>query len=359
MLAHAQRLAAFDADYLELLIPVCSLLSAFTIALVLLSDIWYWIASAALLVLAGGSLALDGSAASAEPMVAADPAPEGASRRARVDLVCVGAVTCAAYALVKFAGGSPFDPAWAASGIWNGVPHLFGVLAAVLIAVLSLTHLRRFTMAAIMKIVTPALIMAVLLLLRPEAWCATVAGILMALAETPLVVFVTLWSLKLARRGLAPAALGFGALMGSAQLGILVGSALLTPGDGSGLNFAVTLSVLAGAFACACSLVPSEARDSAPVLRSAAEPAAVTIPAVGARTIDDACAELAAQAGLSAREFEVLRLLARGHGRAYIRDELVISKNTIATHARHIYQKTGAHSQQELIVLVQGRMGER
>ena len=73
----------------------------------------------------------------------------------------------------------------------------------------------------------------------------------------------------------------------------------------------------------------------------------------------EACAEIAAQAGLSARELEVLRLLARGHGRAYIRDELVISKNTIATHARHIYQKTGAHSQQELIVLVQGRMGAR
>ena len=70
--------------------------------------------------------------------------------------------------------------------------------------------------------------------------------------------------------------------------------------------------------------------------------------------MDNACAAISEHFGLSEREREVLLLLARGHSRAYIRDALFISKNTIATHARHIYQKTGTHSQQELIVLVEG-----
>ena len=369
MLAHAERLAARDADYLELLIPLCSLLSVFTVALEALPGAWYWWLAAALLVLAGAALMRPcrasgdvGSGSGPGPRIASASVPALADtrRRARAELARVGVVTCAAYALIKFAGGSPFDPAYAGSGIWNGVPHLFGVLVAVLIAVLSLSHFRRLTMAAIMKIVSPSLVIATLLILRPEPWCSAVAGILMAVAETPLVVFVTLWALKLARHGLADARVSFGVLMGSAQLGIFLGSLLLAPGDGSGLAAGLGVAVLCGAFACACSLVPSEAReddhaDAAAPVAPAAPPGA----AAQARTLDDACAELATQAGLSARELDVLRLLARGYGRAYIRDELVISKNTIATHARHIYQKTGAHSQQELIVLVQGSVSSR
>lgn len=57
--------------------------------------------------------------------------------------------------------------------------------------------------------------------------------------------------------------------------------------------------------------------------------------------------------GLTAREREILLLLVRGRDRAFIRDALYISKNTIATHIKHIYQKTGAHSQQDLITLLE------
>ncbi|WP_270296185.1 LuxR C-terminal-related transcriptional regulator [Eggerthella sinensis] len=37
-----------------------------------------------------------------------------------------------------------------------------------------------------------------------------------------------------------------------------------------------------------------------------------------------------------------------------MRDTLVLSKNTVATHVKHIYQKLDVHSQQELLDLVQG-----
>lgn len=65
------------------------------------------------------------------------------------------------------------------------------------------------------------------------------------------------------------------------------------------------------------------------------------------------CDALVAQYGLSARETDVLRLLARGRDVPYIAEELVISKNTVRTHMRNIFQKTGVHSRQEVIDLLE------
>jgi HD-GYP domain-containing protein (c-di-GMP phosphodiesterase class II) len=49
-------------------------------------------------------------------------------------------------------------------------------------------------------------------------------------------------------------------------------------------------------------------------------------------------------AGLTAREVEVLRLLARGLSNKQIAEHLVISPKTVATHAEHIYAKINAPS---------------
>lgn len=61
---------------------------------------------------------------------------------------------------------------------------------------------------------------------------------------------------------------------------------------------------------------------------------------------------LAREHGLTPREAEVFALLAQGRSIPYIRDELIISRETAATHAKHIYAKLGVHSRQELIDLV-------
>ena len=62
------------------------------------------------------------------------------------------------------------------------------------------------------------------------------------------------------------------------------------------------------------------------------------------RRLDAVCTQLAAQGALSGRETEILQYLARGRSQPYIRDELVLSKNTVATHVKHIYQKLEVHS---------------
>ena len=68
--------------------------------------------------------------------------------------------------------------------------------------------------------------------------------------------------------------------------------------------------------------------------------------------IDARIRELARTAALTPRETEVFDLLARGRSIPYVRDALVISKETAATHAKHIYAKLDVHSRQELIDLV-------
>lgn len=68
---------------------------------------------------------------------------------------------------------------------------------------------------------------------------------------------------------------------------------------------------------------------------------------------DRACTTLASEAKLTAREAEVLALLARGRTIGYVADELVIAQNTAKGYVKNVYAKLGIHSRQELIDAVE------
>ena len=70
--------------------------------------------------------------------------------------------------------------------------------------------------------------------------------------------------------------------------------------------------------------------------------------------LEESCARLGDEFGLTEREREVFLLLAHGRNGRYIMDNLVISRNTAKTHIKHIYSKLGVHSHQELIDLATG-----
>ena len=53
--------------------------------------------------------------------------------------------------------------------------------------------------------------------------------------------------------------------------------------------------------------------------------------------------------GLTPREEDILRLLAKGHRSKEIADELCIGTGTVNTHVRHIYEKLHAKDRQEAI----------
>lgn len=67
------------------------------------------------------------------------------------------------------------------------------------------------------------------------------------------------------------------------------------------------------------------------------------------------CTAAVARYGLTPREGDVLRLLARGRSVPFIADELHISQSTTKGHVRHIYEKMGVASKQELLARIEGR----
>lgn len=64
------------------------------------------------------------------------------------------------------------------------------------------------------------------------------------------------------------------------------------------------------------------------------------------------CRILAEEHGLTPRELDVLRYLAQDKTLGQIAEGLVLSRNTVKMHTKHVYQKLEVHSKQEAITLV-------
>ena len=64
------------------------------------------------------------------------------------------------------------------------------------------------------------------------------------------------------------------------------------------------------------------------------------------------CAEVAARGRLTPREGEVLELLAQGKSLSGVASELIIAEGTAKAHTRHIYEKLGINTRQELLDLL-------
>ena len=73
----------------------------------------------------------------------------------------------------------------------------------------------------------------------------------------------------------------------------------------------------------------------------------------GVRFFHLKCDAVAKQCGLSKRQTEVLHMLAKGRNAEYVQKQLFISPHTAKAHISNIYRKTGAHSRQDLMDLVE------
>lgn len=65
--------------------------------------------------------------------------------------------------------------------------------------------------------------------------------------------------------------------------------------------------------------------------------------------------DLQREYGLTSRETEIAALLLAGRDRPYIRDELIISLNTVHAHVRNIYAKCNVHSRREFMDLMEDK----
>jgi DNA-binding NarL/FixJ family response regulator len=79
--------------------------------------------------------------------------------------------------------------------------------------------------------------------------------------------------------------------------------------------------------------------DLAEAVRKASRGEALLAPSVAARLMQEVSGERPAPAGLTERELEVLRLIARGMSNKQIARELVVSEKTVKTHVSNILAK--------------------
>lgn len=72
------------------------------------------------------------------------------------------------------------------------------------------------------------------------------------------------------------------------------------------------------------------------------------------------CDRVSQEFALSQREHEVLSLIMQGRNVPAVAEELTVSRNTVQTHVRHIYEHLGVHSRQELVAFVTefGNLGQ-
>ncbi len=138
---------------------------------------------------------------------------------------------------------------------------------------------------------------------------------------------------------------GFGALFAGEMAGIALGNALEAGGGSAETPYIVVACAgLAALFAYLFLFTDRDFRALSVAVRETDR-------------FEEACALLAREAGLSRREAEILPLALKGRTGERIAAEFFISKSTVDTHLRRIYQKCGVHSRQELIDL--GEQTER
>lgn len=288
----------------------------------------------------------------------------------------MGALLFIAYAVLGFSGAvqPDVDAPFFAFGIdW---PTLIGSCCGIGLLACFILYTTRPRFDTLFRPIAVATTVACALLPWADLWAVFLSGTLVAVTDTLLTISAVLFVVQAARRGTMNAALGTGITQGSLQLGVLAGNIAGSMGADTiataptGL-FTVALGLVAF-FSFAWLLYPADrtmggksmaARGLAPQNGGERDAGNGTETAMGTaadgaagrpaseNALDERCRELTERCGLSGREAEILAYLARGRSQPYIREELVLSKNTVATHVKHIYQKLNVHSRQELIDL--------
>ena len=225
---------------------------------------------------------------------------------------------------------------------------------------------------ALRCVLLPAYLVAIFLTPLMAGYVALLIPLLMAFSQG--LFYGLLWLFPQAVAGSPEGAAGAHAAIPARRLAAVLGAFFagtyagmwfggdLLPRLGSGDLYMIAAAVVLG-LVLALELLPRLAPSPA-AGQPSAQAAPSPEPATRAEMARDAVAagergserlaDLATLAwGLTPRERAVLPGLARGRSIAWVAASLTLSRNTVHTHVRNIYQKAGVHSQQELIDAVE------
>ena len=282
-----------------------------------------------------------------------------------VRFVAFTAVYCLAPGFMR--GHTSALPFASAGGI--GEATFAGVaIVMVAVAVASVALLGEAKIDLAYKLVVPLMAAGLLLLPFLGAGQETLAAVAIMSGYILFEMYVWASLVDRASNVSAPTALVFGLGKSGMNVGLVAGtfvgfyfgssSSMLLVG---GLVFIVYLFIVMEnaaspgiGVALSPPLVDQNAQDDvAPGKVTIAEAAQMNLSEVFNAMLDDVCAAVSETYGLSKREAQVLALLARGRSLQSIADALCVAYSTVKTHTDRIYAKTGVHSRQELIDLLE------
>lgn len=368
-----QALAALDIESSEVAIPAASLIMLGCALVLPYLPSTVGILATASLPLASGLMLL-ATYRDIPPVENASVATDGLRRPALFTLARIAALLFLSYFVIGCSGALQAN-ADAPFIVWGiDIATVIGSICGIALVVGIVLFAARPSFDGLFRLIAPLVAIALALLPWADLWAVALSTSLVAIADTTLTIAAVLFVVTAAKSNGAKAALGIGVAEGSLQLGVLAGNLA-----GHALNEMTSIEPL-GLFAIALGLLVvfslswlgyptnrssvleiSAAHNTAPRNEAVLpigridkpdDPGeAGSITSSADTTIDGICQRLTEEHGLSGREAEILGYLARGRSQPYIREELVLSKNTVATHVKHIYQKLGVHSRQELLDL--------
>lgn len=351
----ADALSRLEIEQIEVVVPGASLVTLLcTLVFPYIQGIPGVLAVASLPVASGALLflAYRGTSDAPRAPLAAPVTPPRPDQRVLATIVRASITLCVAYFAVGCLGAMSTSEDLLQM-LWGfDLATFLGSLSGIAMALVFILFTVHIDFTSLFRWLTPLMVLALALFPWQAVLPNFVSTTIFAVADTSMQIIVYLYIISLAKQGRVSVALGIGITQGFVQLGVLTGNlagvrAADMVADGSLNVFVLILGVIC-LLSFAVLLIPQ--RETRPT----------TLPGVSATDepeasrIERVCQELSTAHGLSARETEILEYLARGRSQPYIREELVLSKNTVATHVKHIYQKLNVHSRQELLDLFEG-----
>ena len=232
------------------------------------------------------------------------------------------------------------------------VAYVCGASVAIVMLTITLAHASRIDFSSMYEWAVPLIVFSLSLQVLGGFQANTLSIVLACSAAFYAeVLFFAIFS-KITRRGLFVPSETFGIFRALVQLGFLLGGWL---GSRSALQETAGTSACLALICVVVSMIPLylhlQKRFECPALSEKGNPESATMSPFARE--DQVFASIVQDFRLSPRESEVLSYLGKGRSVPYIREALVISKSTIETHIKHIYSKTGVHSKQELLDLVE------
>ncbi|NTU89886.1 MAG: helix-turn-helix transcriptional regulator [Actinobacteria bacterium] len=267
------------------------------------------------------------------------------------DFIHVGVGSLVIYAAISFIWSLLRFGTFAGWGGVSALPFLVGGILAIVISAISILYSTRLDLFALYRWLIPVIVCSLALFSVYNFWSWSLAYVLITMAQFGFDIIVWVYFTGIVRKGICRGSLAIGVNRGFVQAGILIGSVIGTHTPSWVASGRISFPSICLILICALVAVTLSVLNHKEKLEHNIQTSVPQKPAVD--DTDIMCDILASKNSLTARETEILKYLARGRSLPYVRETLILSKNTVETHAKNLYRKLGIHSRQELIDLVE------